>query len=83
MRCVVPIPFLDRASSSGQQKKKRLSLEQLDNELRSFEVFVNNTTLTMLTYLTYLSTLCFNPGEIISYVWGTLVFYYVIINQYI
>ena len=37
----------------------------------------------MLTYLTYFSTLCFNLGEIISYVWDTLVFYYVIINQYI
>ena len=42
--------------------------------------FPNNTALTILAYLTYLSTLCFNLGEIISYVWEPewiLVFYVV------
>ena len=37
----------------------------------------------MLTCLPYLLTLCFNLAEIISYVWDTSAFLYVIINQYI
>ena len=42
------------------------------NLINLIEVFVNNTTLTMLTYLTNLSTLCFNHGEIISRGWDTV-----------
>ena len=45
-----------------------------DRNQDSFQVFVNNATLTILTYLTYLSVLCFNLGEIISCMWDTFVF---------
>ena len=39
---------------------------------KSFKIFANIKTLTMLTLLTYL--LCFNLGEIISCVWDTSVY---------
>ena len=39
--------------------------------IMAFNDFANNSTLGMFTYL---FTLCFNLGEIISYVWDTSVF---------
>ena len=43
-----------------------------------FEIFANNTKLTMLTYLTHLSTVCFNLGD---YQFCTS--FHLIINQYV
>ena len=41
----------------------RVELIGPDDLIEIFEVFANNTTLTMFTYLTYLPTLCFNLGR--------------------